>query len=101
MTRFKETDICDRKLSLMYPSLALSDDQRPCAFNNLSEIPLLAAVETPPLLKLWRPNLDLSKPISSKSLVLSYKTMDDYFYSIYTFFVTWKNTENEKWKTQD
>ena len=52
MPRFKETDICDRKLSLMYPSLALSDDQRPCAFNNLSETPLLAAVEAPPLLKL-------------------------------------------------
>ena len=52
MPRFKETDMCDRKLSLMYPSLALSDDQRPCAFSNLSESPLLAAVEAPPLLKL-------------------------------------------------
>jgi hypothetical protein len=39
--------MCDRKLSLMYPSLALSDDQRPCAFSNLSESPLLAAVEAP------------------------------------------------------
>jgi hypothetical protein len=52
MPIFKETDICDRKLSLMDPSLALSDDQRPCAFSNLSETPLLAAVEAPPLLKL-------------------------------------------------
>ena len=51
MPRFKETDICDRKLSLMYPSLALSDDQRPCAFNNLSETPLLAAVEAPQTMK--------------------------------------------------
>jgi hypothetical protein len=52
MPRFKETDICHRKLSLMHPSLALSHDQRPYAFNNLSETPLLAAVEAPPLLKL-------------------------------------------------
>jgi hypothetical protein len=42
MPRFKETDICDRKLSLMYPSLALSDDQRPCSsvlrYSELSNI---------------------------------------------------------------
>ena len=42
--------------------------QRPCSFNNLSETPWLAAEEAPPLLKLWRPNLDLSKPTLSKLL---------------------------------
>ena len=52
----------------MYPSLALSDDQHPCVFKNFLETLSLAVVEDPPLLKLLRPNHDLSKPISSKAL---------------------------------
>ena len=48
-------DINDRTLSLMYPSFALSDFQRPCLLSNLSGSRALAAAWAPPALRLCRP----------------------------------------------
>ena len=48
--------------SFMYPSLAVSDFQRPCYLNSLSETPALAAVVAPPALRLCIPNSSGSHP---------------------------------------
>ena len=53
--KFLETDNNDSRLSLIYPSLALSDFHLPCHFESLSDTPLCAASEAPPDRELCSP----------------------------------------------
>ena len=57
-----ETDSKEETESLIYPSLADSERQRPWRLNSLSGTPALAAAVAPPDLKLCTPNNLESKP---------------------------------------